>query len=90
MLAQFIGIMGGMAVSPVLAGSLGIKAMLIWYGMLAFALLLLAGAILGFFQLGLAPIFMEVASDVCKPAPEATTQGVLWMFGQGISVLFIF
>jgi cyanate permease len=219
MLAQFIGIMGGMAVSPVLAGSLGIKAMLICYGMLAFAalvtfflfyrerpatppsasekeerfvmreglkhvfktregifllivfslglatfntvstwieqiisprgfnsmqagtlggimmvtgivgcivlpllsdktqrrkpyllsgvvmivpgllgltfvqsfaLLLFAGAILGFFQLGLAPIFMEVASDVCKPAPEATTQGVLWMFGQGISVLFIF
>jgi len=33
---------------------------------------------------------MEVASDVCKPAPEAASQGVLWMFGQGISVLFIF
>ena len=54
------------------------------------ALLLLAGAILGFFQLGLAPIFMEAASDVCKPASEATSQGLLWMFGQGISVLFIF
>jgi len=219
MLAQFIGIMGGMAVSPILAGSLGIKSMLIWYGALAFAaliiffvfyrekpptppsasekgerfvmreglkhvfktregiflliifslglatfntvstwieqiiiprgfnsmqagslggimmvsgivgcivlpllsdktrrrkpyllfgvamivpgllgftflhtftLLLLAGAALGFFQLGLAPIFMEVASDVCKPASEATSQGILWMFGQGISVLFIF
>jgi len=219
MLAQFIGIMAGMAVSPILAGRLGIKAMLIWYGVLAvaalilffgfyrekpptppsaaeqgerfvmreglkhvfktregifllvifslglatfntvstwieqiivprgfnsmqagslggimmvsgivgcivlpllsdktqrrkpyllsgvamiapaligftffhtFGLLLLAGAALGFFQLGLAPIFMEVASDVCKPAPEATSQGVIWMFGQGISVLFIF
>ncbi|MBW2410690.1 MAG: hypothetical protein JRF72_12895, partial [Deltaproteobacteria bacterium] len=55
-----------------------------------FTLLLLSGAILGFFQLGLAPLFMEVASDVCKPASEATSQGVLWMFGQGISVLFIF
>ena len=219
MLAQFIGIMAGMAVSPILAGSLGIKAMLIWYGVLAlaalilffvfyrekpptppsaseqgerfvmreglkhvfksregifllvifslglatfntvstwieqiisprgfnsmqagslggimmvsgivgcivlpilsdktrrrkpymlfgvamiapallgftffhsFGLLLLAGAALGLFQLGLAPIFMEVASDVCKPAPEAASQGVIWMFGQGISVLFIF
>jgi cyanate permease len=218
MLAQFIGIMGGMAVSPILAASLGIKTMLTWYGVLAFAsfiiffllyrekpstppsasekeerfkmreglklvfktregifllviftfglatfntvstwieqiiiprgfnsiqagtlggimmvtgivgcivlpllsdktrrrkpylligvamivpgllgftfvqtftLLLLSGAILGFFQLGLAPIIMEVASDVCKPAPEATSQGVLWMFGQGFSVLFI-
>jgi cyanate permease len=219
MLAQFIGIMGGMAVSPILAGSLGIKTMLTWYGVLAFAasilffllykekpltppsaseeedrfmmreglkhvfktregiflliifslglatfntvstwieqiivprgfnsmqagtlgatmmvagilgciilpilsdktrrrkpyimlgvamivpgllgltyaqtltLLLLAGAVLGFCQLGLAPLFMEVASDVCKPASESTSQGVLWMFGQGISVLFIF
>jgi hypothetical protein len=52
--------------------------------------LLLAGGVLGFFQLGLGPILMEVASDVCRPAPEASTQGVLWMFGQGISVLLIF
>jgi len=52
--------------------------------------LLLAGAVLGFFQLGLGPILMEVASDACKPASEASTQGVLWMFGQGISVLLIF
>ncbi|CAB1056341.1 hypothetical protein D1BOALGB6SA_1077 [Olavius sp. associated proteobacterium Delta 1] len=41
MLAQFIGIMGGMAVSRILAGSLGIKAMLIWYGVLAFAALII-------------------------------------------------
>jgi len=33
--------MGGMAVSPVLAGSLGIKTMLIWYGALAFAALII-------------------------------------------------
>ncbi|MBW2409333.1 MAG: MFS transporter, partial [Deltaproteobacteria bacterium] len=41
MLAQFIGIMGGMAVSPILAGSLGIKTMLTWYGVLAFTALVL-------------------------------------------------
>jgi len=52
--------------------------------------LLLAGAVLGFCQLGLGPVLMEVASDVCRPASEASTQGVLWMFGQGISVLLIF
>jgi len=52
--------------------------------------LLLAGAVLGFFQLGLGPLFMEVASDACKPASESTTQGVLWMFGQGLSVLLIY
>jgi MFS family permease len=53
-------------------------------------LLLLAGAMLGFFQLGLGPIIMEAVADVCKPATEATAQGVLWMFGQGISVVCIF
>jgi cyanate permease len=54
------------------------------------AALLLAGAALGFFQLGLGPIFMEVASDACKPASESTTQGVIWMFGQGLSVILIY
>jgi len=36
MLAQFVGIMGGMAVSPILAGLVGIKSMLLWYGIVAF------------------------------------------------------
>ena len=54
------------------------------------SLILLAGGVLGFFQLGLGPIIMEAAADVCRPAAEATTQGVLWMIGQGLSVAGIF
>ena len=56
----------------------------------ALSLILLAGGILGFFQLGLGPIIMEAAADVCRPATEATSQGVLWMIGQGFSVVGIF
>jgi cyanate permease len=56
----------------------------------ALPLILLAGGILGFFALGLGPIIMEAAADVCRPAAEATTQGVLWMIGQGFSVVGIF
>ncbi|MBU2509989.1 MFS transporter [bacterium] len=55
-----------------------------------FPLLLIVGGLLGFFQLGLGPIIMEAAANVCQPATEATTQGVLWMFGQGFSVVGIF
>lgn len=54
------------------------------------SLLLVVGGVLGFFQIGLGPIIMEAAANVCKPATEATTQGVLWMFGQGFSVVGIF
>ncbi len=56
----------------------------------ALPVILLAGGVLGFFQLGLGPIIMEAAADVCRPATEATTQGVLWMIGQGLSVVGIF
>ena len=54
------------------------------------SLLLIIGGLVGFFQLGVSPIIMEAAADVSKPATEATTQGVLWMFGQGCSVVCIF
>jgi len=56
----------------------------------ALPIILLAGGVLGFFQLGLGPIIMEAAADVCRPATEATTQGLLWMIGQGLSVIGIF
>ncbi len=52
--------------------------------------LLITGGLIGFFLLGMSPIIMEAAADVCKPATEATAQGVLWMFGQGTSVICIF
>ncbi|MCD4721003.1 MAG: MFS transporter [Desulfobacula sp.] len=55
-----------------------------------FSIILVVGGILGFFQLGLAPIIMEAAADISRPSTEATIQGVLLMFGQGLSVIMIF
>ena len=93
----------GCVILPLISDKIGKRKVFILIGLLVITpcllgityfqglfLILVAGGILGFFQLGMAPIVMEAAADVSKPSTEATTQGVLMMFGQGLSVFGIF
>lgn len=100
---MILGGISGCIVLPLLSDKSGKRRVFILLGTVAIVpgllvltfteslpLMLVFGGVLGFFQLGLGPIIMEAAAQVCRPATEATTQGVLWMLGQGLSVAGIF
>lgn len=55
-----------------------------------YALLLLAGAVFGFFLTGCAPVIYQYSAEICRPAPEATSQGLLLLAGQISGIAFIF
>jgi MFS family permease len=61
---------------------------------LAFAgnywLLLASSFIFGFFVMAGGPIGYQYGAEICYPAPEATSQGLLLMAGQISGILFIF
>ncbi|MFH2076420.1 MAG: MFS transporter [Pseudomonadota bacterium] len=52
--------------------------------------LILSGVCLGFFLLGGAPVIYQYSAEVSRPAPEATSQGLLMLAGQISGILFIF
>lgn len=55
-----------------------------------YSLLLLSGAIFGFFFLSVGPIIYQYSAEVSYPAPEATSQGLLVLAGQISGIIFIF
>ncbi len=55
----------------------------------SFWLLLVSAFFLGFFLISVAPIVLQYVAEVTYPAPEATSAGVLQLFGQ-VSVVFVY
>jgi MFS family permease len=53
-------------------------------------LLLASSFIFGFFVMAGGPIGFQYGAEICYPAPEATSQGLLLMAGQISGILFIF
>ena len=51
--------------------------------------LLISGAVLGFFLVSALPIGFQYASEVTRPTPEGTSNGLMQLFGQG-SVVFVY
>ncbi len=54
-----------------------------------FALLCLAAALLGFFLTSVLPVGMQYASEITRPTPEGTSNGIIQLFGQA-SVVFVY
>jgi MFS family permease len=61
---------------------------------LAFAgsywLLLVSSLVFGFFLMSGAPISFQYSAEICYPAPEATSQGLLMLVGQISGIIFVF
>lgn len=55
-----------------------------------YALLLVAGFVMGFFFMGGGPVIYQYSAEINYPAPEATSQGLLVMSGQIAGIIFIF
>lgn len=55
-----------------------------------YPLLLLSGFVFGFFFLSVGPIIFQYSAEICYPAPEATSQGLLMLAGQISGIIFIF
>ncbi len=52
-------------------------------------LLLLSGFVFGFFLLSAGPIILQYGAEVTYPAPEGTSNNLLWLVGQGSGIVFI-
>lgn len=55
----------------------------------SYGLLLASGAVFGFFLTGGAPVIYQYSAEICFPAPEATSQGLLLLAGQVSGIIFI-
>jgi MFS family permease len=53
-------------------------------------LLLVSSFIFGFFIMAGGPVGFQYGAEICYPAPEATSQGLLLLAGQISGILFIF
>ena len=51
--------------------------------------LMVSGAVLGFFLVSALPIGFQYAAEVTRPTPEGTSNGLMQLFGQG-SVVFVY
>jgi MFS family permease len=56
----------------------------------AYWLLLVSAFALGFFLLAAGPIGFQYGAEVAYPAPEGTTNGLLFLMGQISGIVFIF
>ncbi len=54
-----------------------------------FALLLLSGAVVGFFLISVLPIGIQYSAEITYPTPEGTSNGLIQLFGQG-AVVFVY
>jgi MFS family permease len=54
-----------------------------------FALLLVSGAVVGFFLISVLPIGIQYAAEITYPTPEGTSNGLIQLFGQG-AVVFVY
>ncbi|PKL09182.1 MAG: MFS transporter [Spirochaetae bacterium HGW-Spirochaetae-7] len=55
----------------------------------SFLLLCLASAILGFFLTSVLPVGMQYVSEITRPTPEGTSNGLIQLFGQA-AVVFVY
>lgn len=78
-MAGTVPALGGLA----FAGSLGLDPAA------AFSLAVAASALLGFFVMSAGPLGFEYAAEVGRPAPEATSQGILLWVGQLTGIVFM-
>lgn len=51
--------------------------------------LMITSSVFGFFFMGAAPIGYQYAAEVCNPAPESTSQGMIILSGQVSGTIFI-
>jgi MFS family permease len=56
----------------------------------SYGLLVVSSFIFGFFLMGGGPIGFQYSAEICYPAPEATSQGLLLLAGQISGILFVF
>jgi len=56
----------------------------------AYGPLLVSSFIFGFFLMANGPISYQYSAEICYPAPEATSQGLLLLVGQISGIIFIF
>jgi MFS family permease len=54
-----------------------------------FWLLLLSGAVVGFFLISVLPIGIQYSAEITFPTPEGTSNGLIQLFGQG-AVVFVY
>ncbi len=54
-----------------------------------FWLLLISGAVVGFFLISVLPIGIQYAAEITYPTPEGTSNGLIQLFGQG-AVVFVY
>ncbi len=93
----------GAIVWPILSDKLRIRGRILMWAILlgvpgligliyvtSYGLLLLAGAVLGFFSMSVGPIVYQFAAEVTRPAPEGTSNGLIVMSGQLSGIIFIF
>ncbi|MCP4755610.1 MAG: major facilitator superfamily domain-containing protein 7 [Proteobacteria bacterium] len=98
---MFAGIFGAV-IWPILSDKLRIRGRILMWAILLgvpglvgviyatnFALLLLSGAVLGFFSMSVGPIVYQFGAEVTRPAPEGTSNGLLVMSGQVSGIIFI-
>lgn len=52
--------------------------------------LLASSLAFGFFLMGCGPISCQYSAEICYPAPEATSQGLLMLAGQISGIIFVF
>jgi len=55
-----------------------------------YAIALGASFILGFFVMSAGPVGFQYAAEICHPAPESSSQGILLWVGQISGILFVF
>jgi MFS family permease len=55
----------------------------------SYLLLLLSGAVVGFFLISVLPIGIQYAAEITIPTPEGTSNGLIQLFGQG-AVVFVY
>lgn len=53
-------------------------------------LLLLSGFVFGFFLLSSGPVVFQYGAEIANPAPEGTSNSLLWFMGQVSGIIFIF
>src|SRR4030042_2782380 len=56
----------------------------------SYGILLASSLIFGFFLMGNGPISYQYSAEICYPAPEATSQGLLLLVGQISGIIFVF
>lgn len=56
----------------------------------SYGLLLLSSLVFGFFLMAGGPISYQYSAEICYPAPEATSQGLLMLVGQISGIIFVF